>query len=652
MASAVTLYVNPSTACDPLTDPNEDGSVGLNNEAWTYLLNNVGKQRMLGQKASQLFTQVANLIAVEQSKVDLIIMVDTIERSIRSLIEGDRALNIYAPPTQAILDELFSAYDTWTEMKAGLEASISLDPTTFTMAQIGLVARRSEEILEKVNSAVQRYEDACIQVKSTVPARLINDAGRQRMVLMKMAKEAGLVQYGYERERNQQLLDETRAFFDNVHWMLLYGDSEAPGIPPTNNVCIVQQMKTVYDLYRELDSKVLGIAGGAKTDLWRSAESGRNGLLAEAFGAMHTAVGYYAKGLDCTPSILDQNLNRISSQEWEGAVFGIDKLQGLAEKTAAQYFLSKKDGRLVDSGATAAAMADLEAMVRKIRFGSGVDNIPAPLSQKHFNDARELDWEFGNISHAVATSDTAGLSSKTDVMVDHAKSLMEFYVGLARQSKTGQTLQMDRLRKINHQSVLVQTLLRYAAEARLGGVAAMDNFRSSLAAFETSHDQLLNGGGGVHAVIEERGDLTQQWEAMDAAWRAFKQQVESFVAKSAGSEEQAMIAAAENVLKEIEKAIPLYSKEDPEVPEKPPPFPYTQLVYAIIGTLMLLMICCVCGYFCKKHNSVKDVKIDKRWSDMMGADEANTNEVKANNSPAGNAQTGQATTGAVALESV
>lgn len=604
MVKAVSLYVKPSFACDPLTDVNPDGTVGINNQGWTYLLNNVGKQRMLGQKASQLFMQIANQIAVQTSKVDMIIITDTIGRHIRSLIEGSRAQNIYAPPTQMILDQLLAAYATWTEMSEGLQNSISLDADQLSAAQVEFVASMSEKILTEVNSAVQLYEDACILVNSTVPARLINDAGRQRMVLMKMAKEAGLVQYGYDKAKYWRRLNETRAFFEEQHWMLLYGDTKAPGIPSTTNVCIIQQMKTAYDRYLELDSWVLKIANGGKKDLWRSAESGRKGLLQESFDAMNTAVGYYANGVSsCDPL-------SVSPQEWTGVLLGLDKLRATIEQATAQYFSSQQGSGL----------ADLEAVVRKIRFGSGADDIPAPLTQAISDDITKLESEFVALSNAIETSDNREVTAKTDAMIKHAKSLMTFYVDRARKSSSGQSLQISRLTKISEQSVLVHRLLRQAAQVKLYAGATMEDFGSTLAAFEQSHDQLLNGGGGVQAVIEERGDLLEQWDAMDVAWQNFKPLVQGFAQDEGGRGMQTTTRAAENLLSELQNAISLYIKPDPYVPPKPPPFPYTEIIYAIIGTVAPLSFCGVFCYYYQSHprNDAKDKKSSNQWSDMMG----------------------------------
>lgn len=266
-------------------------------------------------------------------------------------------------------------------------------------------------------------------------------------------------------------------------------------------------------------------------------------------------------------------------------------------------------------------------MVRKLRFGSGTDNISAPLDQALFDDMVKLDGEFTALSNAITTSDTGGVPAKVEGMVQSANSLLASYVDLASKSTTGKTVQMPRLSKISQQSVLVQKALRQAAQVRLGAGATMEDLGSTLAAFEESHDQLLNGGGGVHAVIEERPDLTKQWNAIDVAWKEFKLQVENFAQNNAGSEVQT-VTKAENLVGEIEKAIPLYSQKDPEVPPKPPPFPYTQIIYGIIGALMALLVCGVCVYFCRKNSGdEKKHQGNNQWSDMMGND-ASTKEAQ------------------------
>lgn len=197
---------------------------------------------------------------------------------------------------------------------------------------------------------------------------------------------------------------------------------------------------------------------------------------------------------------------------------------------------------------------------------------------------------------------------------------MTFYVDRARKSSSGQSLQISRLTKISEQSVLVHRLLRQAAQVKLYAGATMEDFGSTLAAFEQSHDQLLNGGGGVQAVIEERGDLLEQWDAMDVAWQNFKPLVQGFAQDEGGRGMQTTTRAAENLLSELQNAISLYIKPDPYVPPKPPPFPYTEIIYAIIGTVAPLSFCGVFCYYYQSHprNDAKDKKSSNQWSDMMG----------------------------------
>jgi len=73
-------------------------------------------------------------------------------------------------------------------------------------------------------------------------------------------------------------------------------------------------------------------------------------------------------------------------------------------------------------------------------------------------------------------------------------------------------------------------------------------------------------------------------------------------------------SAAETLLVELEKAVPLYSQPDPEVPEKPPPFPYTQIIYAIIGTLLLLTMVGICCYFWRKKGNDTEKSKESSWN--------------------------------------
>ena len=87
--------------------------------------------------------------------------------------------------------------------------------------------------------------------------KVINLAGKQRMLTQKMSKEALLVAKGIDAEENKANLQKTAALFGKTLTGLVKGDADL-GLPKTEDAAILEQLNnpTAAKYYRD-QAKVL-----------------------------------------------------------------------------------------------------------------------------------------------------------------------------------------------------------------------------------------------------------------------------------------------------------------------------------------------------------------------------------------------------------
>eukprot|EP00931_Biecheleriopsis_adriatica_P001247 TRINITY_DN10152_c0_g1_i7.p1 TRINITY_DN10152_c0_g1~~TRINITY_DN10152_c0_g1_i7.p1 ORF type:complete len:919 (-),score=267.14 TRINITY_DN10152_c0_g1_i7:154-2817(-) len=621
MVGAVKLYVNDDGSCDPISTMDAAG--------WTFLLNNAGKQRFLGQQVSQLFMQIANGIAVAESKVTLTVQLDVTGRHLRSLIEGSVANNIPAPPTQEIANQLLQAYDTWVNLEQLLQTAVSSDDIPSRMVK--QLARLSRQILAEINAAVLMYEESCELNMPSVAAYLINIAGRQRMLYQKMSKEASLISYGDDVENNWNLLNGTRDLFMDVHWSLLLGTegtNSTPALPKMTHRCFVQQMKVVADKYDELQSAALRVAFGNKADIEQLIT-----LNPIAFSAMNTAVGWITK-LPAEPQCEEL---QVSTEEWKGAVKEIGKFRALTQEVSSLYVLASSQGTSADTSKLKSVTDELVTSMRKLNYGFGASNVPAPLNQEVLDSMFAMTEKTAKMKESLLDeTGTGGFSRRlqTDAstisrdgleLLAEAEKAMDTYMAAATQSSNSPPV--ARMELASRQILLAQKIVKEATLLRFAGGISASGLDTTIKEFEEVHRTLTLGGGGIQEIIPEREDLLAQVELVDEAWEVFKTSVQDFVDSSQG--DRGIMTSLDDLMKELTVASELYSIEDPYVAPTeppPPPFPWTTVIYVSLATA-LVFVCCIALITAGACKS-------KGGKDSKGSDWSNQ---QFNNAPSSNA---------------
>ena len=114
------------------------------------------------------------------------------------------------------------------------------------------ISRLSRPTLEDMNQAAEAVATKCLEVMPEVDPVTIHIAGRQRMLMQQMSKEAILVALEQDPEENRARVQATVDTWLNVHWALLHGreanlTSGVTALKRTADVCILRHMKIVLE---------------------------------------------------------------------------------------------------------------------------------------------------------------------------------------------------------------------------------------------------------------------------------------------------------------------------------------------------------------------------------------------------------------------
>ncbi len=155
----ITIYINHMSAQD------------------STVINVAGKQRMLTQKITKEVFWLQYHSSDEYTTLDT--SIDEFKHSLNDLIHGNDARGIYAPPKPCIAEQLHQIDALWQNFKNYLQEFKALLRETKTLKED--VPKKSEYILNISDNVVKAM------VHARLAGKLIDDAGRQRMLTQKIA---------------------------------------------------------------------------------------------------------------------------------------------------------------------------------------------------------------------------------------------------------------------------------------------------------------------------------------------------------------------------------------------------------------------------------------------------------------------------------
>ncbi len=230
-----------------------------------HIINLAGRERMLSQKMSKEFLLVALGYNKRENLRNLKYSRETFARVLKGLRFGDAELELQSVPDSTINARLTRVEEIWPEFESLLLPGKTENGVT--QDSVATIAELRLPLLEAMHAAVNAYEE--LSNKNTkafsLAARLVNIAGRQRMLTQKMSTEYLLIVYGHEVQENRKKLAATMATFEKSLTGLIAGDPGARIIPaPTPR--IRSQLLTVERIWQEFKPMMEAALKGGKID--------------------------------------------------------------------------------------------------------------------------------------------------------------------------------------------------------------------------------------------------------------------------------------------------------------------------------------------------------------------------------------------------
>jgi hypothetical protein len=211
-------------------------------------INLSGKQRMLTQRMSKLVVQIKLNIQKKQSTEKLKEMATLYAKTLKAFRDADSELGISKATNAKVLEQIAVVEKEWKTFYEHIQFIIEAKAKE---ASYSYVLSNNEKLLKISNELVKRYEASNTSSNYLEKARLrvVNVAGRQRMLTQKMTKEKLLIVQG--DQSFEKKLENTVKLFDDSLTTLQKGD-KAQDIGKVSNEKIIKQLKVVATMWSEL----------------------------------------------------------------------------------------------------------------------------------------------------------------------------------------------------------------------------------------------------------------------------------------------------------------------------------------------------------------------------------------------------------------
>jgi len=519
MVRAVQLYVNDAGECDP--------AASMGSTDWQDLLLRTDELLLLEEQANQYYLQIGNAVRVATSQVGLVVTLNTILDAIDNLVQGNKGLNILAPPSQAALDGLLAAKSQWDELQLAYEPAVS-NINAVTAVEVTKIDRLGTAFQSRLLEIVNMYETVAFEVRTTtspsplsdsvvvreVPIHTIQVAHQQKANAAKIASVANLVAYSNgssDEFGGVDLVNQTRDNFIATHYSLLEGKPATglfPAIAEEHSVCAIRQMQDIYTDFVAVD---------------RYAQEGKTnpamlGPLADAVEKVITkytaVIDYYKQG-----SIACSNRSYVLA-EWELLIEAVGSLRSLTQEACADYILATQGTEPIFQERSDRSMAALLAAFRALAYGT--DTLPAPPSQSIFDQViNKVKPAFDLFIVAVTEANTMNVVLQGDNVAVQGTEVKRLYFDQAL--STLASFPVGRLEAGQDQQFRVNQMVKLSFMFIYDITATTTTLQNSIAEFDAVHIMLKDGGPDIPAIVDQQDDLLTQWSRVDGKWKELKQ---------------------------------------------------------------------------------------------------------------------------------
>jgi len=223
-------------------------------------INLAGKCRMLSQRLAKDVLILKAFPNDKQALQDLQKTIQTLDKILNALENGDSKLGVEKTQAPWIKEELKKARELWAKLKKELQEPKDVKKIVALsdqlLAQMDKITKMYEAIVNKgkkiraIQSIVEMF-----QKEKEIQKHTINLAGKQRMLTQKMTKEALLTAIGYDPKSNLKFLKEDMELYDRTLHGFLYGD-KGLGIPATQDKEVKKEIKKVMEVWKPFKKEV------------------------------------------------------------------------------------------------------------------------------------------------------------------------------------------------------------------------------------------------------------------------------------------------------------------------------------------------------------------------------------------------------------
>lgn len=217
-------------------------------DALKKTINLSGRQRMFTQRMTKLAIQI-DLNIQKKSSIDKLKKISSLyNKTLMGFKNGDSDLNLKKATNSKVIEQIDVVEKKWKPFQESIEKVIAGKDDGKALKYL---IDNNEELLKLSNALVSAYEASNTSSNYLEKARLrvVNVAGRQRMLTQKMTKEKLLILKG--NKEYEPKMKKTIELFDTTLTALIKGDKSKNITKPTNEK-IVEQLKVVSKIWNEL----------------------------------------------------------------------------------------------------------------------------------------------------------------------------------------------------------------------------------------------------------------------------------------------------------------------------------------------------------------------------------------------------------------
>jgi NAD dependent epimerase/dehydratase family enzyme len=212
-------------------------------------INRSGKQRMLTQRMTKISLLISLNINKEEKQKSLMKFANMYNDTLNEFKKGNSDFDFSSENNKKIDKQIVVVEKLWKEFFSNIKV-VSNGKDTKDKA-LNYIIDNNGKLLKESNSLVSLYEKSnnSQNYMEKAMVKIVNIAGRQRMLTQKMTKEKLLCVKG--KKENSKELTKTMKLFDDSLNLLMNGSSEQKISKPSNPK-IKKQLLVVKKLWDEL----------------------------------------------------------------------------------------------------------------------------------------------------------------------------------------------------------------------------------------------------------------------------------------------------------------------------------------------------------------------------------------------------------------